>query len=208
VKVGILGTGDVGKALGTGMLLLGHDVMLSGRTDNDEAKAWAERCGQKAGSGSFADAAAFGDMVFLGTKGVATEDAVRMAGIDRFDGKVVIDVTNPLEGMPPVLAIAGDDSLGERIQRALPGARVVKAFNTVGNALFVRPQLSARPDMFLAGNDEPAKAEVKKICEAWGWGSVDLGNIEASRLCEALAMTWIVNGLRNGGWNVAFKLIS
>ncbi|MGP6155924.1 MAG: NADPH-dependent F420 reductase [Vulcanimicrobiaceae bacterium] len=109
--------------------------------------------------------------------------------------------------MPPELAIGGRDSVGERVQQLLPDARVVKAFNTVGNALFVHPKLSAKPDMFVAGNDAAAKAEVGKICEGWGWGVVDLGGIESARYCESLAMTWIINGFRNNAWNVAFKLI-
>ena len=208
MKVGVLGTGDVGKALAAGMLLLGNDVMLSGRENNEAAREWARAAGGKAQSGSFADAAAFCEIAFLGTKGTATEDALRMAGVENFAGKIVVDATNPLEGMPPALAIAGNDSLGERVQRLLAGARVVKAFNTVGNPLFVHPQLSAKPDMFIAGNDDGAKAEVAKICEAWGWGVVDLGGIESARYCEAMAMAWIVNGLHNGAWNVAFKMVS
>jgi predicted dinucleotide-binding enzyme len=96
----------------------------------------------------------------------------------------------------------------EPLQRLLSGARVVKAFNTVGNALFVHPKLSAKPGMFLAGNDDAAKAVVTTICEAWGWGVVDLGGIESSRYCEALGMAWIINGFRNNAWNVAYKLIS
>ena len=208
MKVGILGTGDVGKALARGMLLLGNDVMLCGRENNEAAQAWARAGDGHAFSGSFADAAPFCDMAFLATKGTATEDALRMAGVEHFVGKVVIDATNPLEGMPPALAITGNDSLGERVQALLTGARVVKAFNTVGNPLFVHPQLSAKPDMFIAGNDDAAKADVAKICDAWGWGVVDLGGIESARYLEAMAMAWIVNGLHNDAWNVAFKMVS
>jgi 8-hydroxy-5-deazaflavin:NADPH oxidoreductase len=208
VKVGVLGTGDVGKALARGMLLLGHEVMLSGREDNEAARAWAREAGEKARSGSFADAAAFCEIAFLATKGMATEDALRMAGVEHFAGKTVVDATNPLDGMPPALAISGNDSLGERVQRLLTGAHVVKAFNTVGNPLFVHPQLPAKPDMFIAGNDDGARAEIANICEAWGWGVVDLGGIESSRYLEAIAMAWIVNGLRNGAWNAAFKMVT
>jgi predicted dinucleotide-binding enzyme len=209
MKVGVLGTGDVGKALGNGMLLLGHEVMLSGReAENASASAWAGAAGPRASYSAFADAAKYGEIFFLATRGMATEEALRMAGPANFAGKIVVDATNPLEGMPPALAISGQDSLGERVQRLLSGARVVKAFNTVGNTLFVRPKLSAKPDMFLAGNEDAAKAEVGTICEAWGWGVVDLGGIESARYCEALAVAWIINGFRNNAWNVAYKLIS
>lgn len=209
MNIGVLGTGDVGKSLANGMLLLGHAVKLGSReADNESAAAWAKGAGPKASHGTFADAAAFGEMVFVATNGMAAVAALGLAGPQNFAGKVVIDVTNPLEGMPPALAIAGYDSLGERVQNALPGARVVKAFNTVGHTLFVRPKLSGKPDMFVAGNDDAAKAEVAKICDAWGWGVVDLGGIESARYCETLAMAWMINGFRNNAWCVAYKLIS
>ena len=209
MKVGVLGTGDVGRALANGMVSLGHDVMLSGRDANNQSAAeWAQSVGAKASHGSFADAAKYGEILFLATKGTATEDALRLAGPQNFAGKVVVDATNPLEGMPPTLTISGNDSLGERVQRLLSGTRVVKAFNTVNNALFVHPKLSAKPDMFLAGNDDSAKAEVGKICEGWGWGVVDLGGIESARYCENLAIAWIINGIRNNAWSVAYKLIA
>ncbi len=168
----------------------------------------AHSAGPRAHSGSFADAAKFGELICLATNGMATEHALRMADPENFSGKIVIDATNPLEGQPPTLGVTGRDSLGERVQKILRGAKVVKAFNTVNNALFVHPKLSAKPDMFIAGDDEGARAEVAKICDAWGWGVVDLGGIESARYCEALAMAWIINGIRNDACSVAYKMIS
>jgi hypothetical protein len=209
MKVGVLGTGEVGKALAGGMLLLGHAVMLAGRSaDNPAAAAWAKDAGPLASHGSFADAARYGELFFLATQGTVAEAALTMAGPGNFAGKVLIDVSNAIEGSPLTLAIVGADSIGERVQRLLPEANVVKAFNTANHQLFVHPKLSARPDMFIAGNDDGAKAEVGKICEAWGWGVVDLGGIESARYCEAIAMAWIINAFRNNAWSVAFKLVS
>src|SRR5204862_3299571 len=125
-------------------------------------------------SGTFEESAAFGDVIALATLGTATEEAIRTASVGMFDGKVVIDATNPLDfsgGMPPKLFVGHTDSLGERVQRLVPNARVVKAFNTVGNAFFVHPDFpNGPPDMFIAGNDPDAKKIVAQICTHWGWG--------------------------------------
>jgi predicted dinucleotide-binding enzyme len=209
MRIGVLGTGDVGKAFANGMLLLGHDVMLGGReAAGEHAARWSAAAGPRASHGAFADVAKYGEMLFLATHGMAAEAALALAGPPNFAGKILVDATNPLEGVPPSLAIVGNDSLGERVQKLLPEAKVVKAFNTVGNTLFVHPKLSSKPDMFIAGNDDAAKAEVAKLCEDWSWGVIDLGGIESARLCEALAMVWITNGFHNNAWSVAFKMIS
>jgi len=209
VRVGVLGSGDVGRALAKGFAGLGHDVKVGSR-DPQKLAEWKETAGPHISTGTFAEAARFGDIVVLATLGVATEDAIRLAGIDAFDGKVVIDTTNPLDfsqGVPPKLAIGHTDSLGEVIQRLLSRARVVKAFNTVGNALMVNPPFSAQPDMFICGNDEDAKKIVTQICKHFGWGVVDLGGIEASRYLEAMCMVWVLHGFRSGTWTHAFKLL-
>src|SRR4051812_27512420 len=149
MKVGILGTGDVGKALGKAFITLGHDVKMGAReAGNPKAQAFASENGPRASAGTFADAARFGEIVGLATLGMANQSALAQAGAESFRGKVVIDTTNPLDytkGMPPSLGIAGQDSGGEQVQRLLPGALVVKAFNTVGNAVFFRPQLPGGP---------------------------------------------------------------
>ena len=209
VRVGILGSGEVGRALAAGFAGLGHDVKVGSR-DPQKLADWASTAGPHASTGTFAEAARFGDILILATLGVATEDAIRLAGIDAFDGKVVIDTTNPLDFSQgaPRLSIGHTDSLGEVVQRLLPRARVVKAFNTVGNRLMVNPQLpGGPPDMFLGGNDEDAKKIVTQICKHFGWGVVDLGGIEAARYLEPMCMAWVLHGIRSGSWTHAFKLL-
>ena len=209
VRVGILGSGEVGRALAAGFAGLGHDVKVGSR-DPQKLADWASTAGPHASTGTFAEAARFGDILVLATLGVATEDAIRLAGIDAFDGKVVIDTTNPLDFSQgaPRLSIGHTDSLGEVVQRLLPRARVVKAFNTVGNRLMVNPQLpGGPPDMFLGGNDEDAKKIVTQICKHFGWGVVDLGGIEAARYLEPMCMAWVLHGIRSGSWTHAFKLL-
>jgi 8-hydroxy-5-deazaflavin:NADPH oxidoreductase len=210
VNVGILGSGDVGRALAKGFAGVGHDVKIGSRDPNKLAE-FASAAGAHISTGTFADAAQFGDILVLATLGIATTDAIELAGLDAFDGKVVIDTTNPLDfskGMPPVLSIGTTDSLGEVIQRRIPRARVVKAFNTVGNALMVNPQLpGGPPDMFIGGNDDGAKKIVTQICDAFGWGVIDLGGIEASRYLEPMCLAWVLHGFRSGSWSHAFKML-
>jgi predicted dinucleotide-binding enzyme len=212
MQVGILGTGDVGKALGKGFVALGHDVKMGARqAKNEKALAWAKEIGAKASAGTFADAAAFGEVIVLATLGVANESALKMAGPEKLRGKVVIDATNPLDfsgGMPPKLAVSGNDSAGERVQRLVPDAHVVKAFNTVGNAFMFRPDFSGGPpDMFIAGNNDDAKKKVSGILKDFGWDVVDVGGIESSRYLEAMCMVWVLSAMRSNNWNQAFKLL-
>jgi hypothetical protein len=212
VQVGILGTGDVGQALGAAFVTLGHDVRMGAReAGNAKAAAWAAERGSPASAGTFADAAAFGEIVVLATLGIANESVLAQAGPDNLRGKVVIDTTNPLDfsgGMPPTLAVSGQDSGGERVQRQLPEAFVVKAFNTVGNALMFRPDLpGGPPDMFISGNDANAKARVTAILREFGWNVVDLGSIEASRYLEAMCMVWVLAAMKTNNWSQAFKLL-
>jgi predicted dinucleotide-binding enzyme len=213
MKIAVLGSGDVGKALGKGFVALGHEVKMGSReATNEKAIAWAKQMGPKASAGTFADAASFGELVVLATLGSANESVLRAAGPERLKGKILIDATNPLDfsgGMPPKLAIVGNDSGGERVQKLLPDARVVKAFNIVGNAFMFRPELpGGPPDMFIAGNDEEAKKKVTSILKEFGWGAVhDLGGIEASRYLEAMCMVWVLSSARGGTWNQAFKLL-
>ena len=212
MNVGILGTGDVGKALGRGFVALGHAVKMGARdARNEKAVAWAEQAGANASVGTFSDAASFGEIVVLATLGVANESAITMAGPEHFRGKVLIDATNPLDftgGMPPTLAVSGNDSGGERVQRLLPGAHVVKAFNTVGNAFMFRPDFAGGPpDMFICGNHDDAKTKVAAILKDLGWGVVDVGGIEGSRYLEAMCMVWVLSAIRANNWNQAFKLL-
>jgi predicted dinucleotide-binding enzyme len=212
MNVGILGTGDVGKALGRGFIALGHAVKMGARdARNEKALAWAREMGAAASAGTFGDAASFGEVIVLATLGVANESAITTAGPDNFRGKVLIDATNPLDftgGMPPRLAVQGNDSGGERVQRLLPDAHVVKAFNTVGNAFMFRPDFpGGPPDMFICGNHDHAKAKVTAILKDFGWGVVDVGGIESSRYLEAMCMVWVLAAMHSNDWNQAFKLL-
>ena len=211
MRVGILGTGDVGRALGTGFVTIGHEVRIGSRqATNEKAVAWAQEAGAKASAGSFAEAAGFGEIVVLATLGVETESALKLAGLDKLRGKVVIDATNPLDfsGGTAKLAVSGNDSGGERVQRLLPDAHVVKAFNTVGNKFMFRPDFpGGPPDMFIAGNTAHAKQTVAGILRDFGWGVVDVGGIESSRYLEAMCMVWVLASMRVNNWNHAFKFL-
>lgn len=212
MKIGVLGTGDVGQRLASAFITLGNDVKMGSRdANNPKAQAWATSAGSRASTGTFAQAAEFGDLVVLATLGAAAETAIDLAGPDTLAGKVVIDATNPLkfaENAPPSLFVGHTDSLGERVQRAAPKARVVKAFNSVGNAHFFKPDFpGGPPDMFICGNDEGAKKTVTGILRDFGWPAVDIGGIEGSRVLEPLCILWVLYGIRTGTFNHAFKLL-
>ncbi|MET0594968.1 MAG: NAD(P)-binding domain-containing protein [Polyangiaceae bacterium] len=211
MRIAILGTGVVGQALGKAFIALGHDVIMGGRdAQNDKALAWAKEMGSKAKTGTFADAAEFGEIVVLATLGMANESVLASAGAANLRGKVLIDTTNPLDFSKgaPNLAVVGNDSGGERVQRMLPEALVVKAFNTVGAPLMFRPKLpGGPPDMFICGNDAGAKAKVTELLSAFGWGTIDVGEIESARYLEAMCMTWILSGRGGKNWNQAFKML-
>lgn len=209
VKVGILGSGDVGKALARGFILVGHEVKIGSR-DPEKLADFVASAGERASAGTFEETAQFGDILVLATLGNAAANAIDMAGKSNFDGKVVIDTTNPLDFSSggPQLSVGFNDSLGEQVQRLLPKARVVKAFNTVGNAHMVQPDFpNGPPTMFLAGDDDEAKRLVSQICEHFGWDVADLGGIEASRYLEPMCMAWVIYGVRTKSWNHAFKLL-
>lgn len=212
MKVAILGSGGVGQDLGLGFLGLGHEVRMGSRDPGKkEIKEWLTKAGKKSSAGTFGEAAAFGDLAVLATQWSGTENAIRLAGPANLAGKVVIDATNPLVFRPdalPTLAVGGNDSAGEQVQRWLPGAKIVKAFNTVNHAHMIKPSFpGGPPDMFLCGNDDGARKLVAGICRDFGWGVVDLGGIEASRLLEPLALIYIQNAIRTGNWDYAFKLL-
>jgi predicted dinucleotide-binding enzyme len=212
MRVAILGTGVVGKALAQAFITLGHEVKMGSRdAKNEKALAWAKEMGQKASTGTFADAAAFGELVVLATLGMANEAALTAAGASNLRGKILIDTTNPLGhegGGPPKLAVAGNDSGGERVQRLMPEALVVKAFNTVGAPHMFRPSFpGGPPDMFICGNNADARKKVATLLGEFGWGVVDIGGIEGSRYLEAMCITWVLAGIHSGNWNQAFKLL-
>jgi 8-hydroxy-5-deazaflavin:NADPH oxidoreductase len=195
--VGVLGTGDVGKRLGSKMVALGHEVKMGSRTArNAKAVEWAKANGPRASAGTFADAAKFGEVVFNCTAGSISLEALKEAGGKNLAGKVLVDVANPLDfskGMPPTLTVCNTDSLGEQIQRTFPDARVVKALNTMGNELMVNPSLvPGEHDTFVCGNDPQAKAKVVEILREFGWESpIDLGDIAAARGLEMVLPIWV-----------------
>lgn len=199
MRIGVLGTGTVGRTLAGALLSRGHEVRLGSRTaGNEAAVAWAQSIGGPASEGTFADAAGFGELVFNATAGAASLAALEMAGAELLAGKVLVDVANPLDtsrGMPPTLTVANDDSLGEQIQRRFPEVRVVKALNTVTAALMVDPALvDGAHTVFVAGDDAAAKAEVGRLLASFGWppGSImDLGDITAARGTEMYMALWL-----------------
>jgi predicted dinucleotide-binding enzyme len=213
MNVGILGRGAVGRRLAGAFRDRGHEVMIGSRDPgNEELQAWLADEGAGVRAGTMAETAKFGEIVVLALLGNAAEEAIAGAGPESFSGKLVIDTMNPLDfsqGPPPRLSITGYDSLGERVQRALPDARVVKAFNIIGNAYMVDPQFpEGQPTMMIAGDDQGAKAEVGEILDSFGWPpAVDVGGIEASRELEALCILWVRLGFLRGSWDHAFKLL-
>lgn len=211
-SIGVLGSGVVGRVLAAGFVAKGMPTRLgTRRVDDPELQAWAAEAGVILGS---FEAAASADVIVLAVRGasVAVGGVIDGAGgPEAFAGKVVVDVTNPLiDGgdLPPTLEVGHQDSGGERLQRRLPAARVVKAFNTVGNTLMVDPQLSGgRPTMFIAGDDDEAKATVATILDAFGWEALDVGTIERSRELESLCVLWVAIGIKDGSWDHAITLV-
>lgn len=213
MNIGIIGSGDVARALGRAFVAEGHRVTLGSRDPaKDKLKAWLAEVGGSGSTGSFADAARFGEVVVLAVRGTAAEAALAQAGAENFAGKVVIDATNPLKmgaDKQLTLGVGFSDSLGEAVQRALPQARVVKAFNCVNNAHMYKPDFpGGTPEMFICGDDAAAKEQVGEILEAFGWRALDAGGIEASRLLEPLSLLGIRHAFRTGNWNYVFRLIT
>jgi predicted dinucleotide-binding enzyme len=212
MKVGVLGSGDVAKVLGSGFLKHGHEVMMGTRTSSKLAD-WANRH-PKGRVGGFADAAKFADLVVLAVKGTMALEALRAAGAANLAGKPVIDATNPIADAPPVNGVLKfftnlDESLMERLQRELAEARFVKAFNSVGNPHMVNPQFKGgKPTMFICGNDEAAKQIVRGILDQFGWETADMGRAEAARAIEPLCMLWCIPGFLRNEWSHAFKLLT
>jgi predicted dinucleotide-binding enzyme len=211
MKVGILGSGVVAKSLAKGFIAYGHPVML-GTRDPAKLKDWD---GENRGGlvGTFAEAAGFGEIVVLAVKGTAAAEALRAAGVKNLAGKVVVDTTNPIADAPPVNGVLRfftnlEESLMERLQREFSAARLVKAFNSVGNALMVNPKLpGGKPTMFICGNDEAAKKSVTGILDQFGWETEDLGKAEAARAIEPLCILWCIPGFLRQEWMHAFKLL-
>jgi predicted dinucleotide-binding enzyme len=211
MKIGVLGSGDVGKTLASGFIKHGYEVLLGSRTPEKLAD-WAAK--NPAGStGTFAAAAAFGELLVLAVKGNAAGDVLRLAGEQNIKGKTVMDACNPIADAPPDHGVLRffttyDRSLMEQLQREFPGASFVKAFNSVGAAFMVNPQFAGgKPTMFICGNDEAAKKSVGKILDQFGWETAEVGSAEAARAIEPLCMLWCLPGFLRNEWTHAFKLL-
>lgn len=213
MKAGIIGSGQVGQVLAKAFLNEGYEVMLGTR---NIAKPELEKFKTENASiaiGNFDQAAQFGEIIVLATGGLVTEEAIKLAGVSNFSGKIVIDTTNPIAKEPPVNGVLKyftslNDSLMERIQQWLPDAKLVKAFNSVGNGLMYRPGFKGGPPtMFICGNDEEAKKKVTAILRSFGWEAEDMGKVEAARAIEPLCMLWCIPSFLHGQRGHAFKLL-
>lgn len=198
MRVGVLGTGMVGRAIATKLVELGHDALMGSRSaGNESATEWVAAAGPRASQGTFADAAAHGELLFNCTAGAASLEAIGAARGDDLAGKVLVDVSNPLDFSrgAPRLFTSSSNSLAELIQDAFPEARVVKSLNTVNCEVMVDPgKVPGEHDVFVCGNDDAAKAAVVELLRGFGWPAdhvLDLGDLTAARATEAYLLLWI-----------------
>lgn len=213
MKFGIIGSGKVGQTLATALLAEGHEVMLGTRdVSNPGVTSWHSN--NPTGSvGYFADAAAFGEGIVLAAKGSKMVEILQQTGSVLFAGKIVIDVTNPIEDTPPVNGVLSfftgpNESLMERIQQNIPEAKVIKAFNSVGSDFMYKPAFSdGWPCMFICGNDDEAKEVVKDILTSFGWDTEDMGKAEAARAIEPLCILWCIPGFLKNDWSHALRVM-
>jgi predicted dinucleotide-binding enzyme len=211
MKIGILGSGNVAQTLGAGFIKHGHQVTL-GTSSPAKLADWAAK-NPKGQVASFADAASFGDVVVLAVKGKAAIATVQAVGVQRLEGKTVIDTSNPIADAAPVDGVLqyftnANDSLLEQLQREFPGVKFVKGFNSVGASFMIDPQFKdGPPTMFICGNDEPAKKTVSGLIQSVGWEVADMGTAAAARAIEPLCMLWCIPGIVRGEWAHAFKLV-
>ncbi|HMU15302.1 MAG: NAD(P)-binding domain-containing protein [Bacteroidetes bacterium] len=210
-KIGVLGTGMVGQVLATGFLDHGHDVMIGTRTPQ-KLEEWLDK-NPTGRVGGHRETGAWADLLVLAAKGSAAETVVRLLDSKDVQGKIIIDATNPLADAPPENGVLKyftslENSLMEQLQAAQPGARFVKAFNSVGNAYMVDPKFEeGRPTMFICGNDAEAKGTVAALLNSFGWDAEDMGGVEAARAIEPLCMLWCLPGFTRNQWSHAFKLL-
>jgi len=212
MNIGIIGSGVVGQALANGFIKHGYSVMLGTNTPS-KREALQGKTNGKARIGSFADAAAFGEIVVFAPKGSAAEAAIKATGAANLRGKTVIDTTNPIAERPPENGVIHyfttlDESLMERLQRLAPEARFVKAFCSAGNAFMVDPDFGGvKPTMFICGNDDDAKKATTRILDQFGWETMDMGKVESARAIEPLAILWCIPGFLYNNWSNAFKML-
>ena len=211
MKVGILGSSTVAQSLGAGFLKYNNQVMLSSRTPEKLGDWIKNNPGSEAGS--FADAAAFGDIIVLAVKGTVAAQVLTAAGSSNLSGKIIIDATNPIADEAPDKGVlkfftSFKESLMEQLQNGFPKSKFVKAFSSVGSAAMVNPQFSGgKPTMFICGNDKDAKKKVTDILDQFGWDIEDMGDAEAARAIEPLCILWCIPGFLNNDWMHAFKML-
>ena len=212
MKIGILGSGIVGQTLANGFIKHNYDIMI-GTSNPSKLSEWKKKAGNKASIGSFEKTARFGQIVVLAVKGSAAKEALKIAGVENLNGKIIIDVTNPISDEKPVNGVlkfftSFEKSLMEELQTEFPKANFVKAFNSIGNAFMVNPEFNGiKPTMFICGNVDNAKKEVSKILNKFGFEVEDMGKVEAARAIEPLCMLWCIPGLLKNEWGHAFKLL-
>ena len=212
IKVGIVGSGIVGQTLANGFVKHGYDVMIGTNTASKREDLKSKTNG-KTKIGTFEDAAKFGEIVVLATKGTAAEAALKAAGIANLKGKTVIDTTNPIADAAPVNGVlqyftSHNESLMERLQALGAGAHFVKAFSCFGNAFMVNPDFNGfKPTMFICGNHDGAKSDVKTILDQFGFDVADMGGVEGARAIEPLCILWCIPGFLSNSWTHAFKLL-
>ena len=216
MKIGVLGTGVVGQTIGAALLKMGHEVMMGSRSaGNEKAMGFVGRGGTGASQGTFAEAAAFGEVLFNCLRGEAALPVLESIPTPSLDGKILVDIANPLDfsrGMPPSLFVSNTDSLGERLQAAVPVLRVVKTLNIVNCEVMVNASRSAAADkgtMFISGNDAAAKRLVtEQFLSPWGWDDViDLGDITTARGTEMLLPIWLRTYMATGNGHFSFKIV-
>jgi len=216
-KIAVLGTGMVGETIGSKLIELGHSVMMGSRTaDNEKAAAFVARHSDAlASAGTYAEAAAFGEIIFNCTKGMSSLDVLKSAGEKNLNGKILIDIANPLDfsqGMPPTLSVCNTNSLGEEIQNAFPQLKVVKSLNTMWCGLMVNPGMLNGGDhnVFISGNEQEAKKKVSEILKSFGWAEqniIDLGDIRTARGTEMMLPVWLSLYMYRNSGAFNFKVI-
>lgn len=211
MKVGVLGSGIVAQTLAAGLKQHGHEVTIGSRTPEKLAE-WASK-NPGIATGSFGEAAAFGNLLILAVKGNAAHNALELAGVENIDGKTIIDTCNPIADAPPVNGIlqfytGPNESLMEALQADYPDVDFVKAFNSVGAPRMVDPKFAGgKPTMFICGNTAAAKQTVTALLDEFGWETADMGGAEAARAIEPLCMLWCILGFTQNHWTHAFKLL-
>ena len=210
IKIGIIGSGDVGKTLSRGFLSQGYQVIMG--SDHPEKVAEFKREIQGLEVSSIEDSARTGEIIVLCVKGTAAEKVVQRVKRD-LSGKIVIDATNPIADAPPENGVLKfftdfDESLMERLQKAAPDVKFVKALNSIGNALMINPDFGGqKPTMFICGNNEEAKKKVSEILEKFGFEVEDMGMAQSARAIEPLCILWCIPGYQKNEWSHAFKLL-